>query len=554
LHASLLARLDRLADGKKVAQIGATIGRGFSYELIAAVSALQEKELKGALAQLIDAELVFQRGAPPHAIYQFKHALVQEAAYTSLVRARRQQLHARVAEALETTFPEAMEDQPELLAQHYAEARLVEQSVTYWGKAGHRSAARSAMAEAVAQFNKALDLLPLLPDTLERRRKELEYCSALGAVLIAIKGHAAPETGQAYGRARALWEELGSPMEFLHVPAGQSRYHLFRGEIDLAQQLDEDLLRLSRQRNDSAGLVLGHFSSGRNLMLTGAFAASRLHLEEACAAYDSMFERLLTQQTGVDPDINSQMYLGIVLLFLGYPEQAVVQGNAAIAKARRRGHLPSLVSSLTLLALVLSEVGDDAALGERLNELAAAVAEQNFPFWATADPIFRGWLKVRSGVIADGLPLLRGGATAFRATGAVVWLPYFFGLLAQACEMAGQLEEAAALFDEVLQIVDRTGERWFAAELHRHKGRVLLRQGDIEAAEELYRNALSLAEEQGAKLWELRASVSLARLRKQQGRPAEARDLLAPIYRWFTEGFDTLDLREAKTLLDRLAS
>ena len=260
LHDSLMARLDRLESVRRVAQIGAAIGREFPYALLRAVSRLPEDELQTSLARLVASELVFQRGTPPDAIYSFKHALVQDAAHGSLLRSSRQQLHAQIAEALETHSPELMDTQPELFAQHYAEAGLVEKSVAYWGKAGQRSAARSAMAEAAAQFHKALDQLALLPDTPERQRQELEFWSALGAVLQAVKGFAAPETGQAYARARELWEQLGSPSEFLQLPYGQSLYHMVRGEFDLAQRLAEDLLRLSRQSNDAAGLVLGHYS------------------------------------------------------------------------------------------------------------------------------------------------------------------------------------------------------------------------------------------------------------------------------------------------------
>ena len=346
LHASLLARLDRLASVRLVAQIGAAIGREFSYALLRAVSRLPEDELQAALARLVASELVFQRGTPPDAVYSFKHALVQDAAHGSLLRSSRQQLHAQIAEALETHSPELMDTQPELFAQHYAEAGLVEKSVAYWGKAGRRSAARSAMAEAAAQFQKGLDQLALLPDTPERQRQELEFRSALGAVLHRVKGLAAPETGQAYARARELWEQLGSPSEFLQVPYGQSRYHVYRGEFDLAQRLDEDLLRLSRQRNDSAGLVLGHYSSGRNLMLAGRFASSRSHLEEVLALYDPISHRSLVHQAGIHPQVSSQAYLGIVLFCLGFPDQALARSNAAIAEARRLAHPPSLASEL----------------------------------------------------------------------------------------------------------------------------------------------------------------------------------------------------------------
>ena len=323
LHDSLMARLDRLASVRLVAQIGAAIGREFSYGLLRVVSRFPEDELQTALARLVASELVFQRGTPPEAVYSFKHALVQDAAHGSLLRSSRRQLHAQIAEALEAHSPELMDSQPELFAQHYAEAGLVEKSVAYWGEAGHRSAARSDVAEAAAQFRKGLDQLALLPDTLERQRRELEFWSGLAAVLNAVKGFAAPETGHAYARARELWEQLGSPSEFLQIPYGQSIFHTIRGEFDLASRLDEDLLRLSRQHNDITGLVLGHQSSGFNLMLAGRFARSRSHLEEALALYDPVFHPSLVDQAGDDPHINSQAFLGIVLFCLGFPDQAL---------------------------------------------------------------------------------------------------------------------------------------------------------------------------------------------------------------------------------------
>jgi class 3 adenylate cyclase/predicted ATPase len=552
LHDSLMARLDRLASVRLVAQIGAAIGREFPYALLRAVSSFPEDELQAALGRLVSSELVFQRGIPPDAVYSFKHALVQDAAHGSLLRNARQQLHAQIAEALEAHAPAMMDSQPELLAQHYAEAGLVEKSVACWGKAGHRSAARSAMAEAAAQFQKALDQLALLPDTPERQRQELEFLSALGAALQAVKGQAAPETGHAYARARELWEQLGSPSEFLGVPYGQSRHHVARGELDLALRVAEDLLRLSRQRNDSAGLVLGHLSSGGNLMFAGRFASSRPYLEQVLALYDPISHRSLVDQAAVHPQVASQAFLGIVLFCLGFPDQALAQSSAAIAEARTHAHPHSLALSLAYGTRLLSLGGDNAALNERADELVAVTTEQGFPVWRVQGTIFRGWVKVKNGDVTEGMSLLRNGSTAFRATRAETWMPHFIALLAGACEIAGQVEEAVTLLDDALQIVERTGERWFAAELNRRKGQLLLRQGHAEAAEKLYRKALSIAEEQEAKLWELRAAASLARLWRGQGRPAEARDLLAPVYGWFTEGFDTQDLKDAKALLDEL--
>jgi predicted ATPase len=552
LHDSLMARLDRLASVRLVAQIGAAIGRQFSYGLLRAVSDLPEDEQRAALARLVASELVFQRRTPPDAVYAFKHALVQDAAHGSLLRSTRQQLHARIAKALEAHSPDLMGTQPELFAQHYAEAGLVEKSVEYWGRAGRRSATRSAMAEAAAQFRKGLDQLMLLPDNSKRRRQELEFSSALGAVLQVVKGYAAPETGDAYARARELWEQLGAPAEFLRVPFGQSLYHMNRGELDLAVRFDEDLLHLSRQRNDSAGLVLGHQSFGRNLLFSGRFGLSRSHLEETLARYDPISHRGLIHHAGSSPQAAAQAFIGNVLFCLGYPDQALARSNASIADARCLAHPPSLAISLSTGSRLLSPVGDIAVLDERAGELIAVAIEQGFPYWRALGTAYRGWVTVKNGDVTEGISLLRVGSAAYRATGSEAWMPHIIALLAGACEIAGEIEEALILLDDALQIVERTGERWFEAELYRHKGQLLLRQGHTETAEKLYCKALSIAQEQEAKMWELRAAVSLARLRIEQGHRAEARDLLTPVYGWFTEGFDTPDLKEAKALLDDL--
>ncbi len=476
LHDSLLARLDRSDSLRLVAQIGAAIGREFSYRLLRAISRLSDAELETALDRLVASELVFKRGTPPDAVYAFKHALVQDAAYGSLLRGSRRQLHAQIAEALETHFPELMHNQSELLAQHYAEAGLITKSVTCWSEAGHRSVSRSAMAEAAAQFRKALDQLMLLPDNIERQRKELELWSALGAVLNAVKGAAAPETGEAYTRARQLWEQLDSPSEFLQVPFGQSRYHLYRGEFDLAQALAEDLLRISRNRNDSGALILGHFSSGRNLMFAGRLRSARSHLEEVLAVYDPVGQPLLVHQAGTHPHVNSKAYLGIVLFCVGFPGEALEQSNSAIAESRRLAHPPSLAASLSLDAMLLSLDGNDGLLRERADELTAVATEQSFPYWRAQGAAYRGWVKVKAGDVPDGISLLRSGLTAFRNTGAKMWTTYYTALLARAYEIAGQIEDGLTVSNDALQIVEGTGERWFAAELNRYKGQLLLRQ------------------------------------------------------------------------------
>ena len=552
LHDSLMARLDRLASVRHVAQIGAAIGREFSYPLLQMVSRLPQDELHAALARLVASGLVFQRGTPPDAVYAFKHALVQDAAHSSLLRNARQQLHAQIAEALEAHSAELMESQPELFAQHYAEAGLVEKSVAYWGQAGQRSAARSAMAEAAAQLQKGLDQLALLPDNRQRQQQELEFWSALGAVLRFVKGQATPQMGHAFARARELWEQLGSPSEFLHIPYGQSFYHVYRGEFDLAQRLDEDLLRLSRQRNDTAGLVLGHASSGRTQIYAGRFAAARSHLKEVLALYDPISHGSLGLQSGSHPRVGARGQLGIALFCLGFPDRALAHSNAAIAEALELAHAPSVATSLALAARLLLLGADLAALDQRAGELIAVATEQGFPAYRAAGTIYRGWSKVMSGEVAEGLSLLRSGSSTYRATGAETRSSFHILLLAEACEVAGQVEEALSLVDDALQIAERIGERWFAAELYRHKGQLLLRQGDFAAAEACYLEARKIAVDQEAKLWELRAAVSLTRLRIDQGRRAEACDLLGPVCDWFTEGFDTHDLKSAKALRDEL--
>jgi predicted ATPase len=347
-------------------------------------------------------------------------------------------------------------------------------------------------------------------------------------------------------------QQLGSPSEFLHIPRGQSIYYAVRGELDLALRLDEDLLRVSRQRNDSAGLVLGHVSAGRTLMLTGRLSLSQSHLEEVLALYDRVSRSSLVEQAGVDPYVNSQALLGSVHFCRGFPDRALARSNAAIAEAQKFGHQPSLAVTLALGARLMLLLGDNAGLGERAGQLIAMSTEQSFAYWRALGMVYGGWVRVKDGDVEEGLCLIRSGLTAYRATGAAAWVPFHLGLLARACEIAGQVGKAVTLLDDALQTLERTEERLFAAELYRHKGQLMLQQGHSKATEELYRKALSIAKEQEAKLWELRAAMSLARLWRDQGKRAEARDLLAPVYGWFTEGVGTPDLKEAKALLEAL--
>ena len=447
LHDSLMARLDRLGSLRVVAQIGAAIGRQFPYGLLHAVSDLPEDELRAALARLVASELVVQRGTPPEAVCTFKHALVQDAAHGSLLRSTRQKLHARIAEALATHSPELMDSQPELFAQHYAEAGLVEKSVVWWGKAGRRSAERSSLAEAATQFQKGIDQLALLPDTSERQRQELEFRVALGAALRVVKGFAAPETGRAFARARELWEQLGYPTEFFHVPVGQVNYHALRGELDLALRLNEELLRVSSKRNDPVGRLLSHISLGANPDVSRRFASSRSHFEEGLALNDPLARCLFDEwaaRVGRGQAISlvsGRGNLGIVLFCLGYPDQAQAEIRAIIAETQTLAHPPYLVLSQVFSAILLSLAGDIAALDRQADELAAAAVEHGFPLYQAQGTIFRGWAKARLGKVSEGIDLLRSGSSAYRATGSQVWMPHYRALLATSLEIAGQTEK-----------------------------------------------------------------------------------------------------------------
>jgi class 3 adenylate cyclase/predicted ATPase len=551
LHDSLMARLDRSASVRHVAQIGAAIGREFSYQLLRAVSNLPEKELQAALARLVASELVFQRGTPPDAVCIFKHALVQDAAHGSLLRSARQQLHAQIAEALETHSPETKENQPELFAQHYEEAGLNEKAVEYWTRAGKRSAAQSALVETAIQLEKALARLALTPDGHERQQKELRLQADLGSIRFAVRGWAAPETGQSYARSRELWEQLGYPSEFLRVPWGQWMYHANRGDFDLGQRLAEDLLHRSQQHGQGSGLILARLCLGATLMGRGEFALSRQHLGEVDRLYVPGTHQALVQEAGVHPHTMSLTFLGFIHFCLGYPDQAVAYHTAAIEEARSEQHQPSVAQSLGMNVLLLSLLGDAAVLAEHAEQLFAIGVDQGFPIWRARGLIFRGWATVATGGFDDGISSLRAGVTAYEATGARWWTPHFHALQAEAEVIGGHPDAALGILIEALDTSRERGENWFEAELVRLRGQVL-QPRNTAAAETIFEEAIGIAQRQEAKMWELRAAVSLARLRRDQSRRAEARDLLAPVYDWFTEGFDTPDLIAAKALLDEL--
>jgi class 3 adenylate cyclase/predicted ATPase len=553
LHASLMARLDRLGSAaKEVAQVGAALGREFPYELLAAVAQRNPVELDAALDQLVTAGLAFRRGLPPQASFLFKHALVQDAAYGTLLRGKRQELHARVAHVLEEQWPGTTETQPELLAHHCAQAGMVERAIAYYTRAGERTVARSAMAEAVTQLTKGLELLTSLPEGASRQRQELELQIALGRALSATHGHAAPAVGEIYARARALCERLGRPPEIVPVLYGQCVYHLVKGPLRLAREIAADLLQRGEDGADVPITMMGHRLSGSTCFHLGEFLASRAHLEQALARFDPAHRPFYMSFHIQDPLVPLLNYLSFDLICLGYLDQARFRSKAAIEEASKLGHAYGLAIALTRACWVPWATGSSEELLARADALIAVSDEHGFPYNRAVGTVFRGWTLAGGGQTGEGIALLEAGVAAFRATGAVTWMPFFLILLANAEGKAKQQDQGLGHLAEAEQLIAETEERWAEAELYRVRG-VLLRAGhDPAGAERSFSQAIGIAQQQSTKFWELRAAISLARLWREQGKRDAARDLLAPVYGWFAEGFDTPVLKDAKALLDEL--
>jgi predicted ATPase len=544
LQESLLARLDRLAPTSDVAQIAAALGRQFSHELISAVAAMPRQQLDDALGQLVNAELIFRRGTPPHAEYTFKHALVQEAAYGTLLRSRRQQIHARVAGTFEHQFPDIVMAQPALLARHCTEAGLAEKAVVYWLKAGQQTLARSATTEAAAQLRKGLDALDGLPDGPGRQQLELDLQIALGYALIVAKGHSAPEVGAAFARARALAEQADRSEYLGRAFFGQWVFHRNRGEYQLALALAEQTEKIGQARNDLGLQWMGRYASGFTRLNLGDFVAARALLERGLS--DPAL-----RGHGV-PGLHAMLVASLAqtLAYLGYIDQARSRLNDALLEARQLKRPQTLAEVLSTASSIDLITGSPEM--RRAEELLALSTEHGFPVflaWATA---FRGMSLTALGQGQEGLSLITQGIAGIRATGAVSGTQGTLMMLAWAYAMVGQPADGLNCLAEAARIIETTNERQPEAALHLVRGVLLNATGDRAAAERSYQQALEVAKRQSAKLLELRASISLARLWHQQERRGEARDLLAPIYGWFTEGFDTRYLKEAKALLDEL--
>ncbi|HEY5870199.1 MAG TPA: hypothetical protein VI542_32295, partial [Candidatus Tectomicrobia bacterium] len=551
---ALMARLDRLAPVKAVAQLGAVLGREFSYALLRTVAPVDEATLQHGLAQLVEAELLYQRGRPPQATYLFKHALVQDVAYQSLLRSTRQRYHQHIAQVLEAQFPDTVATQPELLAQHYTEASLAEQAMFYWQRAGERALRRSANVEAINHLFKGMELLKTLPDTRERDQRELPLQLTLGPALMAAKGQAAPEARQAYTRARELGQRLDDTRQYFQALWGSWRSHLVESEHLMARELGEQCLRLAEKSQDVAFMIEARFALGGTLMFMGEFTAARRHLDLAIPIYDIETHRSLAFHYGHDPGAANLSYLSWTEWYLGFPERALQRGHQALALAEALGHPLTLAFVLMWLALSHVLCREWSAARSRAEAAIQISKERGFPqtLWYCLSIYARTFIE--EGCLEQNLPQIQETVTARKAMGVRLAGLFEIALLAEAYGVANRIEDGLHVLTEAIDFAQRTGEGFHLPELHRLKGELLLQQSsdNCTAAETCFHQALDIARHQQAKSLELRAAMSLARPWLRQGKRAEADALLAPIYGWFTEGFDTVDLREAKMLLEEL--
>jgi class 3 adenylate cyclase/predicted ATPase len=554
LQDSLMARLGRAGSAKRVAQVGAAIGREFRYELLKALTPCPEARLQKALDRLVEAELIFRRGTPPAASYTFKHALVRDAAYASLLRSTRRELHARIAEEMEAWIAKDREPEPELLAHHLSEAGLAERAVVYWHKAGQRAVEQCANVEAIAHFKKGLGLLQSLPDSPPRIRRAIELLAAMGVAIMTTKGFAAPEAGQAYAKARALCERIGEDRQLFSALQGLWYFHTVRGELPVGRDLGEQYLARAQQSGDPALLLVAHHLMGGVLCWLGELGRAEQHYEQGVLLSDMRQDRCRTPLFGADLGVLCRTGGCHTLWLLGHPDQALGRSREGLARARSRAY-PFILALALDYAATLHQFRQEVAATRRLATTAGTLCrEQGFAYylaWATA---LEGWALAKQGQCEEGVALLRAGLAAMEATGAGLRRPYYLALLADALGGAGQPAEALAVVSEALAAVEQSGERWWEAELCRLKSHLLLAisASGFAEAEAYLRRAIQVAQAQAAKSLELRAATSLAKLWAEQGKRSQARDLLAPVYGWFTEGLETADLKAAKSLLDEL--
>jgi class 3 adenylate cyclase/predicted ATPase len=556
LHDSLIARLDRLGPAKSVAQLAAVLGRTFPYELLQAMSAADVATLDRALAQLLDAGLLYEQRPRPHARYLFKHALIQEVAYQSLLRSVRQQYHQRAAEVLSEKFPETAETHPELVAHHYTEAGLAAQAIPYWQRAGERAVGRSANQEAIGHLTKGLALLSQLPEGPQRVQYELGLQLALGPPLMATRGYSAQDVEKVFGRAHELCRQIGETPQLFNAVRGLRQFYQIRGDTQRAHELGGQLLRLAERVQDTGQLLEAHNAVGGALFWMGDFASAQEHFEQVLRLYDPQKHRAHVSRYGNDPAVVGHSYTAWTLWYLGFTDRSLSHLDRMFAVAREVATPFTMASALAYATALHYFRREPRETRERAEQTIAISNEHGFPFWLAMTTSLRGWALGEQGESAEAIALLRQGMAISQAVRSELARPHYLTMLAQALARAGQWSDAHALLEEARATVARYDDRTHdAADVYHMTGELLLSRGDEPAAEaaRYFERTIDIARRQGARSWELRATLSLARLWQREGKRADARERLAAIYGWFTEGFDSSDMRAARATLEELA-
>jgi len=554
LHDSLMARLDRLGSAKEVAQVGAVIGGVFSYELLHAVYPVAEENLRSALHKVADAELIYVRGIPPDATYQFKHALIRDTAYEALLRSRRHELHQRIAQMLVERFPDTATSAPELLAHHYTEAGLIEQAIRYWRRAGRRATERSAYTEAIAHLSKGLELIKSVPETPRLISEELRLQIALTEPLTATRGYTASEVLEACSRAMELYRQIGESPHLFAVLGRLFSVYYNRGELELAHELARHMLRLAERQQDPVLLLWGHYVVGFTLASQGALKRARSHLEQSLAFYGP--RKGGTYGYVQDPGPTALALLSQVVHSLGYPEQAWERMRQAVATARNLSHPFTLAWVLGSAGTLNWRRGEKLAAQRLWEETSTLCTEQGFTAQLHAASLWLGFALVEQGRGEEGIAKVHNAL--YGTTDALIFDDKVRGLslLALAQGKVGQADQGLTKIDEAQALARKTKESTYESDLYLAKGQLLLMKNaaGLRKAKQCFRMAIDVARDQKAKSDELAAVVQLARLLASEGRRDQARKMLAEIYGWFTEGFDTADLKDAKALLDELGA
>ncbi len=552
---SLMARLDRLSTAKEVAQRAAVLGREFGYSLLAATAGMDDAALRHGLARLVDAEVVFARGEPPAATYTFKHALLQEAAYESLLKRTRQQLHARVVEALGEHFPERVESEPEVIARHCDRAAMVVEAVTHYQRAGERAMRRSANEEAIGHLRRALDLVATLPETTERDRQELGLQMALGVPLVAARGWSHREYEQTFLRARELVSWIGEAPELPRVLVGVADVYLVLGDLTTGLQVAEEALAAAERTGAPFDRLSAYEEVGVALLFRGHFSRALHHFEESIALYDLEAHASLAYSVGFDRGAFAHMFAGWCQMYLGHLARALAVSDVAVKLARRADHPFSLAQTLYSKAVVLFERGEFDRAREAAEEVTVLADRLEFPAPLAWGRSVRAWVRVESGEGEAGIAEMQQALDQLAEIRAGLIIPQLLARLAAGFQKLGRYDDALGVLERGLAVAEAQGQRFMDAELHRLRAEIVvgIDGNAVGEAEACFGRALETARRQQAKTYELRAATSLARLQQRQGKKVEARNLLGPLYDWFTEGFDTRDLRNAKALLEELA-